>query len=257
MSTTPGLNLPLIIGGAGGGEIANKVFTLLDAILGKGVEDVADEAPSGPSEGDAYIVSQNPTTGDIFEDHEGEIAAYIGGQWLFHEVAQGVRTYVRDVNKSIVKASSTFWSYATGTSVFFARTSSDFAYDGSGSWDTIDNWTQMQEVGTDELFDLVGSTGRCEVQDAGLYRIVFSGVVTPTGSLSTWEIGIGHQSDTAENPRIELASPALNTDVPFYTQLVFPAGREDDFYVAADRTSGSGGLTFKAGCSWYMELLSL
>ena len=253
-----GLDLPYISGtGASGGQVFNEALAFIDSVLGKGVEGISDDEPASPDNGQAWIVG-TPTSGDLFETHDGEIALYVNDGWLFYDVQQGTRTFDRATNTALIKGTSTRWHYCVGSSIFFARITSDYTYS-SGSWDSINNWTQMAEVGTDGLFEHnpTGSDdGRCEVKHAGLYHVVFGGSVTPLTSLSTFLIGIGHNGTTAEVPNIELVNCPVNVTVPFHCELVYAADEEDDFYVTCDRTVGTGSLRFEDDrCYWRMSMI--
>ena len=253
---TSGIDLPHIIAGAAGGVLHNEALEIIDAILGKGVEDLVDDAPGSPVNGTAYAI-RSPTGGDDFDGHDGEIAVRLNSAWRFIPVVQGVKTYCRAMNTTLTKGASS-WSFTTGESVFFARLNADRATTNT-SWATVQNWTEMQETGTDDLFDhnpTASDDGRVEVQQAGLYYISFSGVAIASGSTSSWRIGIGHNSATAESPYIDLPSMIATVPTPFNCQLVWPADVADDFYVSSIRISGTGTLTFKANsCAWYMRMI--
>ena len=171
---------------------------------------------------------------------------------------QGVRTYVRLFKTTIIKG-TVGWHFATGESVFFASLNSNYTYAGAGAEDSVNNWTQLQEVGTDLLFNhdpTASDDGRVEVKQSGLYLVSFSGCMTPLTSLSTWEVGIGKNGLTLETPKRAYVNPVINVSIPFHVENVISLAVDDDIYVVADRTAGTGGLRFDANsCSWYMRLL--
>lgn len=96
MDTTPHLALPYIAPNQALKHIThNEALRLLDALVQLCVLDRDLSAPpSGPAEGDRYLVSSG-ATGD-WTGQAGRIAAYQDGGWQFFSPLEGWRAYVTD-----------------------------------------------------------------------------------------------------------------------------------------------------------------
>jgi len=97
MTETPNLNLALIDQGAQKHLIANRAFSTLDALVMLAVSDRdALTAPSGPEEGDRYLV---PAEGWV--SHPGKahrVAHFVENAWSFHVPKAGWLCFVVDEN---------------------------------------------------------------------------------------------------------------------------------------------------------------
>jgi hypothetical protein len=66
------------------GTLDASTFAWQPPVLG-----IEDDAPDSPSNGDRYIVGDDPTPADDFDGHEGEIAQYVTDAWDFTVPADG------------------------------------------------------------------------------------------------------------------------------------------------------------------------
>lgn len=111
MSDTPRLGLPeLAEAQAGKVFTINEVLRLLDSL----VQPVAmamdlNEAPSGPADGDVYVVGDSVTSGDDWADHEGNIAYYSSSAWIFIAPKDGWLIYDLDTASSYRFDGSATW----------------------------------------------------------------------------------------------------------------------------------------------------
>lgn len=96
--TTPNLELPEWIQNQAQPHVTvNTALRVLDCLTQLRVIDRDEtEPPSGSdtSEGDCYIVASG-STGD-WEGHEGDVAMYIGGAWIFRTPLDGWEAWVID-----------------------------------------------------------------------------------------------------------------------------------------------------------------
>ncbi len=94
--TTPALNLPLIAEDQAQKHVThNEALEALDALVQATVASRATAAPPAtPNEGDAWIVATS-ASGD-WAGHDGEIASFRGGGWLFHAPRKGWLVHVAD-----------------------------------------------------------------------------------------------------------------------------------------------------------------
>lgn len=75
----------------------DTALRVLDCLTQLAVISRAETEPGGspdPEEGDCYIVA-SPSDGD-WEDHDNDVAMYIGGAWVFRTPKAGWRAYVID-----------------------------------------------------------------------------------------------------------------------------------------------------------------
>jgi hypothetical protein len=98
MSDTPRLGLPeLTEAQAGKTTTINEALRILDAMVQPVVLAVdLNEAPSGPSDGDLYIVADSVPSGDDWDNREGCIAYYSSSAWTFFSPEQGWTVYCQD-----------------------------------------------------------------------------------------------------------------------------------------------------------------
>lgn len=262
MSSTDGLIIPFIGSGSEGGVLHNEALAVIDAVCGKGVEGIRDDAPSAPNELEAWVIG-TPTLGDAWDGHDGEIAIYLNGAWRFYAVAQGVRTIDRSNNLALQRGSAG-WHHSVGIACWFGRLSTAYTYTGTAA-DSINNWTQMvEQPGSDALFDhnpTASDDGRLELQEGGVYRCQFSGVVVPSVAADTYRVGFGVNSATpATGMFADLAVVAAGLTVPrsFCVESIRSFSAGDDLFVACDKqTAGSGQLQFvDESCKWSIMKLS-
>ena len=94
--TTGKLKLPLIAAQQAQKHVThNEALATLDVLVQAGVKD-RDLAtpPASPAEGDCYIVASGAS--DDWSGHDGDIAEYRNGGWVFHAPREGWRTWVED-----------------------------------------------------------------------------------------------------------------------------------------------------------------
>ncbi len=96
MSNTPNLALPLLETSQAQKEVThNEALALLDVLVQARVIDAVTAAPPGaPTQGQAWIVG--PAATDAWAGHDGELAVWLGGQWVFPEPQEGWRVYNED-----------------------------------------------------------------------------------------------------------------------------------------------------------------
>lgn len=83
MSETPHLALPYLAAAQAQKHVThNEALSRLDAIVQLAVHDATlAEPPPGPDEGDRFIVAADAT--GAWEGHDGDVAAWMDGAWLF------------------------------------------------------------------------------------------------------------------------------------------------------------------------------
>lgn len=102
---SPRFKLPLLFAGQAQKEFAvNEAHALTDALLHLAVEGEAMDPPPAPTEGDCWVVGTS-ATGD-WTGHDGEIACYEAGTWLFVAPRDGLRAFNRGAGQD--------WRYAAG-----------------------------------------------------------------------------------------------------------------------------------------------
>jgi hypothetical protein len=111
--TTPHLSLPLIAEAQAQKHIThNEALADLDTLVQLTVKDRDLAAPpASPVEGDAYIVASG-ATGD-WAGHEGEIAAFRNGGWVFHAPQEGWRAWVADEDVLLIHDGSAWQPLST------------------------------------------------------------------------------------------------------------------------------------------------
>ena len=111
--TTPKLHLPLIAAQQAQKHVThNEALTTLDALVQASVKDRDLNAPpASPVEGDIYIVAAS-ASGD-WAGHEGELAEFRNGGWVFHAPREGWRVWVEDEDK-LLAFDAAAWVNVTG-----------------------------------------------------------------------------------------------------------------------------------------------
>jgi hypothetical protein len=190
---TDGLKLGLITPGGDAHLLHNLAMVKLDLLLGRGVEGAQNNAPTSPSEWDAYIVYGAPSSGDAWEDQENSIAIYWGGQWQYIAPEHGLRVWNRESNTLWLYTSS--WQ-ATGAGV------STFACGMAAS--TIDNTSAAntyQKVPFDNAQNVLipadlfthSTDGQVVCVTGGTYLIEFSIEVTASSATAVG-LAVGRNS---------------------------------------------------------------
>lgn len=102
-SATPRLKLPQLFAAQAQKEfIVNESLARIDMLLHCAVEGVANEPPAALSEGEVWIVGDNPV-GDWL-GHAGELAGRQAGAWVFATPREGMRIFTRDTQQIV------FWN---------------------------------------------------------------------------------------------------------------------------------------------------
>ena len=102
MSETPKLTLDELAVSQNPDATVNAALRKLDALVqGTVIDKDLSDAPSGPSDGDTYIIAAGTTSGDDWDDAvnggvEGAIAYYQSSAWIFLTPAPGWLFYVQD-----------------------------------------------------------------------------------------------------------------------------------------------------------------
>lgn len=87
-------NLPLLFAAQAQKEVVlNEALIRLDSLLHPSVEDRLAEPPATPLDGQCWLVDSGAS--GSWTGHEGEIAAYSGGDWLFLAPRQGMRCWLQ------------------------------------------------------------------------------------------------------------------------------------------------------------------
>ncbi len=93
LSTSPRHGLPLLFAAQAQKEVVlNESLARLDALSHPAVEDELAAPPSTPLEGQCWLVAPAATGG--WAGHDGAIAAFSGGDWLFLEPRDGMRCWM-------------------------------------------------------------------------------------------------------------------------------------------------------------------
>jgi hypothetical protein len=90
-SATPRYELPLLFAGQSQKEITvNECSARIDMLLQPAIKGRADNPPAAPVDGDCWLVG---TGIDDWSGHDHELAAWLGGNWLFVKPRAGLRAY--------------------------------------------------------------------------------------------------------------------------------------------------------------------
>lgn len=113
MDDTPNLKLPYIMAAQAQKHVThNEAIRALDAVVQIGVADRDLTAPpASPTEGSRYIVAAGGS-GD-WSGHDGEVAAWQDGAWMFYAPVEGWLAWVADEDV-LVAWSGTTWVTAGG-----------------------------------------------------------------------------------------------------------------------------------------------
>ena len=127
--TTTRLNLPLIAEAQAQKHVThNEALSDLDTLVQLTVQDRdLNTPPASPAEGDAWIVAAS-ATGE-WAGHDGEIAAFRNGGWVFHAPQEGFRAWVADEDILLIHDGTAWQPFTSGAQTFLelADTPADFA----------------------------------------------------------------------------------------------------------------------------------
>jgi len=99
-SKSPRFGLPLLFSGQAQKEFfVNEANSLTDLLLHAAIEGEAAAPPPSPSAGECWLVAESPS-GD-WAGHEGQIASYQAGTWLFASPRDGMRVLDRSRGQDI------------------------------------------------------------------------------------------------------------------------------------------------------------
>lgn len=91
-STSPRHDLPLLFAAQAQKEvIVNESLGRLDALLHLAVQGESNDPPASPADGECWLVGTSPT--GSWESHDGMIAAFFSGDWLFLAPRDGMRCW--------------------------------------------------------------------------------------------------------------------------------------------------------------------
>lgn len=102
MAETDNLRLPYLMAAQAQKHVThNEALRSLDAVVQLAVEDRdLTDPPPAPADGARYLVAA-AATGD-WTGHEGEIAAYQDGAWMFHTAREGWIAWIADEDAAVV-----------------------------------------------------------------------------------------------------------------------------------------------------------
>lgn len=111
MDTTPNLTLPYIMAAQAQKHVThNEAIRALDAIVQLAVADRNLTAPpASPTNGARYIVGSGAT--GVWAGHDGQLAAYQDGAWIFYAPQEGWLAWVADEN-ALIAWDGTAWIVA-------------------------------------------------------------------------------------------------------------------------------------------------
>lgn len=116
MSETPNLSLPLVAAAQAQKHVTvNEALLLLDALAALRLESVSGTAPPGaPDEGACFGVAAGAT--GTWSGHDGAIAIFAGGGWVFRTPRGGEVGYVADEERLAVFRPGAGWTTALAAS---------------------------------------------------------------------------------------------------------------------------------------------
>lgn len=99
-SRTARHDLPLLFAGQAQKEgYVNEALARIDALLHGAIEGKSATPPASPSEGQCWLVEAAPS--GAWTGQAGKIAAYVGGNWLFHTPRDGFRLLNRATGQEL------------------------------------------------------------------------------------------------------------------------------------------------------------
>jgi len=100
-STSPRFGLPLLFPGQAQKEFSvNEAHALIDLLLHPAIEGISSVPPTAPQNGQSWLVWSNPS--GAWAGHEGQIASFQGGTWLFCTPRDGLRILDRSTMQDIL-----------------------------------------------------------------------------------------------------------------------------------------------------------
>jgi len=237
--TTPNLVLPYIMPAQAQKHVThNEAIRALDAVVHLAVIDrhLATPPAGAPANGDRYIVGASPT--GAWAGHDGEVAAYQDGAWMFYAPELGWLAWIADEAKLVVWNGSA-WIVAGGSDtalnpasggrvgvnatadatnrLALASPASLFNHEGAGHQQKIN---KAAPADTASVLYQTGFSGRAEMGLAGDDDFHFK--VSPDGAV--W-----HEALVIDrtNGRVSLpATPAREVLAAGRTYHVSPAGND-------------------------------
>ena len=99
-SQTPRFGLPMLFSGQAQKEFyLNEAHALIDGLLHPIVEGISSTASQAPQPGECWIVSDTPDA--EWAGHEGDIACFQSGMWLFANAVEGMRAFDRSTGNAL------------------------------------------------------------------------------------------------------------------------------------------------------------
>jgi hypothetical protein len=91
----------------------NEALRLLDSAVQLAVLDsTLTEPPASPAEGDRYVVAAAAT--DAWEGHDGEVATWVDGAWMFAEPGEGWLAFDLAAEVLLVQLGGTWTEFSSG-----------------------------------------------------------------------------------------------------------------------------------------------
>lgn len=113
-SASPRHALPFLFAGQAQKEFTvNEAHARIDALLHPAIEGIAYDPPASPDDGECWLIDAGPT-GD-WADHEGEIACYEAGGWIYIPPRDGMHVLDRATGQLMLYRGG--WTIATAPAV--------------------------------------------------------------------------------------------------------------------------------------------
>ena len=98
MADTPRLSMPELASAQNNPDVThNEALRVLDALVQcVALDKDLTAEPSGPSDGDVYLLAGTMDSGDEWDGHENDIAYYQNTAWVYITPGEGWRVYVLD-----------------------------------------------------------------------------------------------------------------------------------------------------------------
>jgi len=100
-SKSPRFGLPMLFAGQAQKEFSvNEAHALIDLLLHPAIEGIASVPPTAPQDGQSWLVWSNAS--GAWAGHDGQIASFQAGTWLFCTPRDGLRILDRSTMQDIL-----------------------------------------------------------------------------------------------------------------------------------------------------------